>query len=342
MAPGGPELLARWEAGDRPAFEFYLANQARRGQGLADETVQKRLAWLKVAIRGHGFDPFAFKASQDAAYNEAVRYFGNRRSGPHKLSADSFNNHLCVIRDLGRFYNVGARVLTEIPYRPAPPSAPRPLEDGGMERIMQFTHPNPEIHRRCRAIGHILRYTGLRPGEQLRLKRSNFDFSSPKHVILWVKDPGKGGVARPLYLPPAFASPRRPLMAWFKAAPVWAEDPDLLWTTSQPGGGYKAGQVRPLGYAAFRESFTMMAERMGVRANNTIARHTFMTRLSDAGVNVQDIQALVGHRNIASTMRYTRVRTKTVYDRVSKLVKGDLYAGGSRKAPQEGEDAAED
>ena len=74
---------------------------------------------------------------------------------------------------------------------------------------------------------------------------------------------------------------------------------DAEYVFTNPNTGTRYTDVKKSVSAACREA--------GI-ANFTFhdLRHTFGTRLADAGVDVVKIKALMGHASIVTTMRYTR------------------------------------
>lgn len=53
-------------------------------------------------------------------------------------------------------------------------------------------------------------------------------------------------------------------------------------------------------------------------------RHTFATLLYQSGVDLRQLQELLGHENLDTTMRYTHLENKTLHDTVEKFVLNEV------------------
>jgi integrase/recombinase XerD len=82
----------------------------------------------------------------------------------------------------------------------------------------------------------------------------------------------------------------------------------------EPGG-------KPVGAPAVRAYLRRLMEKAGI--DKPISphklRHTYATRLLEAGAELVDIQALLGHVNLATTQIYTHVSDERMADVVAKL-----------------------
>jgi site-specific recombinase XerD len=152
-------------------------------------------------------------------------------------------------------------------------------------------------HPVYRAIAMVLYGAGLRLAEALALEVSDID---GEREVLRVRH-GKGNRAREVRLSPA-------LYQWLRR----------YWDRQRPPRPYLFVASRSTGQpptqAVVRRALALAAEQAGITKPVTphVLRHSYATHLLDAGAEVRVIQALLGHRSLQTTMRYTRVSTALV------------------------------
>jgi integrase/recombinase XerC len=174
-------------------------------------------------------------------------------------------------------------------------SLPRAVE---VETALQMVQA-PKGPKAVRDIAALMLFygLGLRLAEVVGLKEFDVDLSTNLVYVV-----GKAQLTRSLPIPSG-ALPA--LHAWRKHRPPGP------WFLSSPQG--RALSQRTLGRIVERAGL-----QAGVRVTPHQLRHSYATHLLGDGANLRHIQTLLGHRNLATTQRYTSVcieRLCEVYDK---------------------------
>ena len=155
-----------------------------------------------------------------------------------------------------------------------------------------LTREQLEEMRRCcktyqeRAILDVLFATGCRVSELVNIKKTDFDFATMKGSVI-----GKGDKERTAYLNPAAKLSLRDYYLHRRD-----DSPYMIVSTRSP-------------HPVTRETVGKIIKRIGERAgipwvSPHIIRHTSATIALQGGMAVQDVQAVLGHEKIETTMIY--------------------------------------
>lgn len=183
------------------------------------------------------------------------------------------------------------------------PRAKRPLKLPVIlshEELLAFFDHIPSL--KYRAALMVCYGAGLRVSEAVALKVSDID---SQRMLLRVEQ-GKGRKDRYAMLSPRLLEVLRRYWRAFPSEhylfPSWRQDRHL-----------SSGSLQ----GACREA----AARAGLRKRVTVhtLRHSFATHLLEGGTDIRIIQALLGHSQIDTTTRYTRVSTQLVSSITSPL-----------------------
>lgn len=175
----------------------------------------------------------------------------------------------------------------------------QPLSAIDMERLR-----NACKNSRERAIIEILYSTGCRVSELVGLKISDINFDT-KEVMLF----GKGSKHRKSYLN------ARAIVALQK---YWDERKGaseyVICNFRAPYGAYKP--------AAIQKMIRNLKAAAGVDADVTahIIRHTTATDAIDKGMPIEQVQKMLGHESIATTMIYAKVKEDNVRQAHQKYI----------------------
>ena len=154
-------------------------------------------------------------------------------------------------------------------------------------------------------IGFLLMYAcGLRISEAATLEVTAID-----GVNGLIRVVGKGNKERCVPLPtPVLAELRR----------LWTSHRDKRWLCPSPTG------KGPITRWALGQTFRKVLAKTGIKARVTphSLRHSYATRLLEAGVELRIVQILLGHASIGTTALYThlteptRAGLKTILDKL--------------------------
>lgn len=170
-----------------------------------------------------------------------------------------------------------------------------------VEEVSDLLRVAPGPGLKYRAALSISWGAGLRSSEVCNLKVTDIDSD---RMLIHV-DRGKGRKDRKVMLSPGLL--------------------DLLrdyWLEARPEGWLFPGRPRinPLSPRQLHRAFSSAKHLAGIKKPGSTLhtlRHSFATRLLEAGTDVRVIQVLLGHATLGTTARYAHVATKTIRDTVS-------------------------
>jgi site-specific recombinase XerD len=213
------------------------------------------------------------------------------------ISWPALNQSVCALRF---FYGVtlGRTELPErIPYAREPRKLPLVLS---ADEVVRFLEAVPGLKSRTALTTAYA--AGLRASEAVRLKVGDIDSG---RMMIRIEE-GKGGKDRYAMLSPQLLTILRG-----------------YWRLVRPHQWLFPGrdEDRPIDpqvlHAACRSAYK--AAGLAKRVTVHTLRHSFATHLLEAGTDIRIIQVLLGHSNLSTTARYTRVASTTIRNTVSPL-----------------------
>lgn len=183
-----------------------------------------------------------------------------------------------------------------LPRLPVPRGLPRALHPEDARLVLDASHA---YGLRWVALCKLAFYAGLRATELITLRWVDLS-----HDMARIR--GKGGHARDVPLAPCAAEA---LEEWRGACP------SPVWVFPSP-----RFDDRHQSYGWTHRTMQRIAADAGVAGFHPhVGRHTTATTLLDTGADVRDVQALLGHVNLATTSRYLAVRPARVVAAVGRL-----------------------
>lgn len=215
-----------------------------------------------------------------------------------KLSKTSLNRKLSVLRSfyrfLKKFYDVENQAVFLIKSPRQPQSLPRPLkEEEALDAVntIESIATDHWTGLRDRALLGLLYGCGLRISEALGLTLQDIT----DNQVITVR--GKGNKERQLPLLPGVA---KALLHYIEDCPfVIIEDQPLFY-------GVRGKTLTP---QVFRKQLKQLRIVLGLPDTATphAFRHSFATHLLAQGGDLRTIQELLGHVNLSTTQKYTKI-----------------------------------
>jgi site-specific recombinase XerD len=246
------------------------------------------------------------------------RYFGR---SPHRLGLEdvrayqvhlagkgiawaTLNQIVCALRFLYGVTLGQDEVPERIPYARKPAALPDVLN---RDEVVRFLEAVPSL--KCRVALTTAYATGMRVSEVVAVEVRNIDSG---RMVIRIEH-GKGGKDRYVML-------SAQLLGILRAYWKLTRPQRFLFPGRDPD---TAVNVTVL-HAACRSAYAAagIAKKVSVHT----LRHSFATHLLEQGTDIRIIQALLGHSNLSTTARYTRVAIHTIgvtespLDRLSLMV----------------------
>ena len=233
-----------------------------------------------------------------------TKHFRRSPSELGEKEVRSFLLHLLEVRRLGHgsyrqcfaalkfLYRVTLKRPFEVESIPRPRTVrrlPNVLSGTEVEALLRaFEHP------KYRVVSMVMYAAGLRVSEACRLKVDDID---SKRMLLHVRQ-GKGNQDRSVMLSHRLLENLR-----------------RYWRVERPSEYlFPSSRAPHLCPASVRQVMRRVAKKAGLkkRVYPHLLRHSFATHLVEMGVDVTVIQALLGHRYLAATSRYTQVSRRHI------------------------------
>jgi site-specific recombinase XerD len=264
-------------------------------RGFAPKTCSAYLSWVRRLIQFCRVVP-------DQLTNEQVRAYLLHLTQERKLAFSTFNQALNAARFF--FLEVLKRpfVVEGLRYQKPPRRLPVVMNDEEVSRLLAAA-----VSLRDRALLETAYATGMRVSEVTRLLITDLDSGRMAIRV----DQGKGRKDRYVMLSPSLLETLR-----------------AYWRESKPKGFLfpGVGGKKPLCISAAQKAFDRARLQAGIKKPVSFhtLRHSFATHLIESGTSVRTIQALLGHRSLQTTERYTHLaqnylhQTKSPLDRLRK------------------------
>ena len=232
------------------------------------------------------------------------------------IKITTIRTRLANIMSVLRYWMEAGIVSPEVFFRrirlQMPERLPRAMEPDDVQKLLSVID-----HTRDRAMILVLLRTGMRIGELLSTKMSDIHL---KERRIEIYEGEKNRLGRVVYLSEDAICA---LEVWFRERVQW-----------QQYVFYGQGRMsKPMCYSTARTRVMLYVQKAGLLQKGYTVhtlRHTFATELLNAGMRLECLQVLLGHRGIEETRRYARLTDKTreedYFKAMSRIERGDNHS----------------
>lgn len=280
-------------------YEAYLHAVGQRPRGIA-RYMQHLTGFL---------ESLPANATPDDLTVAAVRKHMRERAGT--CSPGTIVGMLTAVRSFCKYLMEEDRLAidptTRVRWPKRQTALPRPLRSAERDALLAAIREPAGLNddrrwywRRNRRAIFLMLYAGLRLAETAALIWEDVDL---REGMLLVRE-GKGGKSRLLPIHPTLK--KELAKAGGGVLPAWAV------------AGKMSGE--PLNSKAMAHIFEVWLPKRGIEGVTAHRlRHTFATELLKAGVNLAEIQELMGHTDISTTRIYIQVEVSKIKEAIEKL-----------------------
>lgn len=167
------------------------------------------------------------------------------------------------------------------------------------------------------AVLNLVYACALRISEACNLELRDLDLDKK---ILYVID-GKGGDR----IVPIPEPTIKIIQEWLDIRPNWKDNPYVFTNIK---GTTRPGEIRPMTSKYYNQLINRLAKQTGVKLRDGsnphphTLRHSRAMELYDAVQDIELLQKLLGHKNIATTQIYAQVRDERVAEMQNKITAG--------------------
>lgn len=234
---------------------------------------------------------------------QSVLAFLNHLEEERHNSRSTRNHRLAVLRALAEFIGIErpdllylTQPVARIPSKRTADPPVRYLEKAQVAGLLAAPSESSRLGSRDRALMAFLYNSGARAQESCDARVRDFDPARRQ-----VRVTGKGGKARDVNL---WKKTVDLMIAYLKERGSTADDSAPLFTSSrldQPlsrAGLYKVVRKYALGFESHSKAFKQ------VHTTPHTFRHTMVTHALEDGVDPRTLQAMVGHAQLSTTLKY--------------------------------------